>query len=39
MAVLGLGAEFLERDAAFDLEADVDDRHVLFDAVTMPLVT
>ncbi len=30
-AVLGLGAEFLQRDAAFDLQADVDDGHVLLD--------
>ena len=30
-AVLGLGAEFLQRDAAFDLQADVDDRHVFLD--------
>ena len=29
-AVLRLGAEFLERDATFDLQADVDDRHILF---------
>ena len=31
LAVLGLGAEFLHRHAAFDLEADVDDGHILFD--------
>ncbi len=31
-AVLGLGAEFLQRDAAFDLEADVDNGDILFDA-------
>ena len=30
-AVLGLGAEFLQSDAAFDLQTDVDDRDVLFD--------
>ena len=30
-AVLGLGAKLLERDTAFDLQADIDDRHVLFD--------
>ena len=30
-AVLGLGAEFLQRDAAFDLQTDVDDDHVFFD--------
>ena len=29
--VLGLDAEFLQRHAAFDLEADVDDGHVFFD--------
>jgi hypothetical protein len=33
-AVLGLGAEFLQRDAALDLEAHIDDGHVLFDGVT-----
>ena len=31
LAVLGLGAEFLQRHAAFDLQADVDDGHVLLD--------
>ena len=30
LAVLGLGAEFLQRYAAFDFQADVDDRHVFF---------
>lgn len=30
-AVLGLGAEFLQRYAAFDLQADVDDCDVFFD--------
>ena len=30
-AVLGLGAEFLQRNATFNLEADVDDGDVLFD--------
>ena len=30
-AVLGLGAEFLQRHAAFNLEADVDDGDVLLD--------
>src|SRR5690606_21159629 len=28
---LGAGAEFLQRDATLDLEADVDDGHVFFD--------
>ena len=31
LAVLGLGAEFLHRHAALDLQADIDDGHVLFD--------
>ena len=31
LAVLGLGSEFLQRDATFDLQADVDDRHVFLD--------
>ncbi len=30
-AVLGLGTEFLERNAAFDLEANVNNRDILFD--------
>ena len=29
--VLALDAEFLQRDATFDLKADVDNRHILFD--------
>jgi hypothetical protein len=31
LAVLGAGAEFLESDASFDLQADVDNRNILFD--------
>ena len=31
LAVLGAGAEFLESDATFDLQADVDNRNVLLD--------
>jgi hypothetical protein len=31
LAVLALDAEFLQRDATFDLQADVDDCHVFFD--------
>lgn len=31
LTVLGLGAEFFQRHAAFDLEADIDDGHVFFD--------
>jgi hypothetical protein len=30
-AVLGLGAEFLQRNTAFDLQADIDNRHIFFD--------
>jgi hypothetical protein len=31
LAILGLGAELLHRHPAFDLQADIDDGHVLFD--------
>jgi hypothetical protein len=31
LQLLGAGAEFLQRDAALDLEADIDDGHVLLD--------
>jgi len=35
--VLGLGAEFLQRDTAFDLQADIDNRHIFFDCRDNPL--